>query len=80
MTREDTSPRLTVTLSNKTVNTVTELEAIAIVYNSLGNTIGFSRTILDNLGDKESRVISFNWPQPFGDTVARSEIVLRVLK
>jgi hypothetical protein len=79
VSREDTSPRLTATLTNKTVDIVRKIEAVAVVYNTDGNTIAFSRTIVENLGDKESRQINFNWPKPFGETVARSEIILRIL-
>lgn len=80
ITRLDSSPRLTTTVSNKTTNEVKSIEAVAIIYNEAGNTIAFSRTIVDSLGDKQSAIINFNWPRPFTDTYARTEIILRVLK
>lgn len=79
ITREDTAPRLVATLTNKTVNQIKNIEAVAIVYNKEGNTIAFSRTIIDSLSDKESRIINFNWPKPFEDVVARTEIILKIL-
>lgn len=79
LSREDTAPRLSATISNQTINLVKNIEAVAIVYDANGNTISFSRTILDSLGDHESKTLSFNWPKPFSTTVARTEIVLKIL-
>jgi hypothetical protein len=80
VSREDSSPRLSAVLSNTTINQIKNIEAVAIVYNALGNTIAFSRTIVDSINGKESQTINFNWPKPFADTYARTEIVLKVLK
>jgi hypothetical protein len=77
--REESSPRLSATLSNKTINLLKKIEAVGIVYDSAGNTLAFSRTILDSLGDHESKVINFNWPKPFSAASARTEIVLKIL-
>ena len=79
LAREDSAPRLTATLTNKTIKTIKNVEAVAVVYNAEGNTIAFSRTVLDVLGDKESKVINFNWPKPFSENPARTEIVLKIL-
>ena len=80
VTREDSAPRLTATLTNKSINQIKSIEAIAIIYNEAGNTIAFSRTIVNALAGREAREINFNWPKPFIDTYARTEIVLKVLK
>jgi len=80
VSREETAPRLSAVITNKTINIIKQIEAVAIIYNDLGNTIAFSRTVVDSLQDKESKNISFNWPKPFSETYARTEIVLRVLK
>lgn len=80
VSRDNTSPRLTFTLQNKTLKEIKQIEAIAIVYNADGNTVAFSKTIVDSLLGKESRDVSFNWPKPFTDTYARTEIVLKVIK
>jgi hypothetical protein len=79
LAREESSPRLSATLSNKTVNLIKKIEAVGIVYDATGNTLAFSRTILDSLGDRESKVINFNWPKPFLSPSARTEIVLKIL-
>jgi hypothetical protein len=80
ISREDTAPRLTTVINNSTIKPVKLIEAVGIIYNADGNTIAFSRTIIENLMDKESREINFNWPRPFSDPAARSEIVLKILK
>lgn len=78
--RAETAPRLSAVITNKTINPFNKIEAIAIIYNSLGNTMAFSRTVVDSLQGKESKNISFNWPKPFSEAYARTEVVLRVLK
>jgi hypothetical protein len=80
VSKEDTAPRLSAVLANKTINQINKIEAVGIVYNIDGNTIAFSRTIVDSLAGKASTNINFNWPKPFLDKYARAEIVLRILK
>lgn len=79
LTQVETAPRLSATLTNKTVNLIKNIEAVGIVYDVNGNTLNFSRTIIDNLGDKVKKSIYFNWPKPFALPAARTEIILRVL-
>jgi hypothetical protein len=78
--RADTAPRLSALITNKTTNQIKKIEAIGIVYNSAGNTIAFSRTIIDGIAGKGVETVNFNWPKPFTDTYARTEIILKVLK
>jgi hypothetical protein len=80
ISREDTAPRLTFNLTNKSVKIIQQIEAIGIVYNAQGNTVAFSRTIVDMLAGGEIRPVSFNWPKPFVESQARTEILLKVLK
>jgi len=80
VSREDTAPRLSALLTNKNSKEIKKIEAIGIVYNASGNTIAFSRTIIDSIPGKGSQDINFNWPKPFSETYARTEIVFKVLK
>ncbi len=85
ISRADTAPRLSALINNKTINPIKNIEAIGIIYNTEGNTSAFSRTIIDSIDGKEAKNISFNWPQPFEqngltNTLARTEIILKVLK
>lgn len=80
MLKIDTAPRLSFVITNKTIKQINKVEAIAIVYNLEGNTVAFSRTIIDALTPKESRSLSFNWPKPFEEAYSRTEIILKILK
>jgi hypothetical protein len=80
ITRESTSPRLTAVVTNKTISQIKNIEAVGIIYNAEGNTIAFSRTIIDSILGKGKREINFNWPKTFPEPYARTEIVLKVLK
>jgi hypothetical protein len=80
ITREDSSPRLSAVITNKTINEIKNIEAVGIVYNAEGNTIAFSRTIIQTIAGKDTKEINFNWPKPFPETYSRTEIVLKVLK
>ncbi len=85
LSRLDTAPRLTAVLTNKTIKEIKKVEAVAIVYNAMGNTMAFSRTIIDAIPGQGTQNIYFNWPKPFTldgqvETPARTEIVLKVLK
>jgi len=80
LSKTDSAPRLSALLSNKSVNQIKNIEAVAIIYNVEDNTIAFSRTIVDVLNSKDSVTINFNWPKPFIDAYARTEIILKVLK
>ena len=85
MSRLDSAPRLSAVVSNSTTRPVKNIEAVAVVYNDQGNTMAFSRTIIDAVAANGSQNINFNWPEPFtlaeqADTYARTEIILKVLK
>ena len=67
-------------LSNNTVNFFKKIELIAIVYDGKGLVKDFSRTIVDSLSDKESRLIDFNWFRNLGGNYSRSEIITKILE
>jgi hypothetical protein len=80
ISQEDTAPRLTFTLTNDTIKQIKDIEAVAIIYNAEGNTIAFSRTIIDAVNGRGSQLVNFNWPRPFSEAYSRSEILLKILK
>ncbi len=80
ISRAETAPRLSTIITNKSLNLIKQIEAIGIVYNTDDNTIAFSRTIIDDLAPREERNINFNWPRPFSEKQARTEIILKILK
>ena len=80
VSRADSAPRLSALISNTTTTPIKNIEGVGIVYDADGNTISFSRTIIDAVGGKGSQTINFNWPKPFSTAYARTEIILKVLK
>lgn len=80
VSREASAPRLTFILTNKNTQPVNKIEAVGIIYDTDGNTLAFSRTIVEGLFSREAREVSLNWPKPFGKPAARTEIVLKVLR
>lgn len=80
ISRADTAPRLSFVLTNNSTKQINNIEAIGIVYNNLGNTIAFSRTIVDSIQSGGSETVNFNWPKPFPESYTQTEIILKVLK
>lgn len=78
ISREESSPRIDATVGNKTLQTISQIEVIAIAYGSDGNALGFSRTFIDRLGKEETQDIAFTWSEPFKSKVEKIEIIPRV--
>lgn len=79
LTNEDTKPKLSVTMSNTTLNTLSNIEAIAILYDTDNNAIAFSRTKVDSIVADGNADIVFTWPEPFTEKVVRIDVVSKVL-
>jgi Mg-chelatase subunit ChlD len=58
-------PRVSAVLTNLSVKPVTNLEAVAIVYNKSGNAIGSSSTFVETIPKDQSAPIFFTWPKGF---------------
>lgn len=78
LTNESSSPRIDAVLQNESLLTVSNIEAVAIVYDTSDNAIASSRTIVQDLAAGASTPITFTWPTPFSSIVARKEILLRI--
>ncbi len=75
LTGEDKSPKLTATVRNRSLFTVPNVDVVAILYDSSGNSISSSRTFLDVLGPEELAQVTFTWPEAFTKKVVRTEII-----
>ncbi|MEI6528127.1 MAG: FxLYD domain-containing protein [bacterium] len=80
MLTADTRPRVEATVANTSIKEIKNVEAVAIVYDIEGNTLAFSRTIIDSLPANSSQQITYTWPKPLERDYATIEIVLRILK
>ncbi len=63
--REETSPRVDATIKNNSLDRVTSVELVALIFDATGNAIGASRTFVENLEKGESKQVVFTWPNPF---------------
>lgn len=72
--RESSSPRLQATINNKSVKAVSEIEVVAVVFNTKGNAIGSSRTFIKRLKGGEQTSVTFTWPRPFKEEISRVDI------
>ena len=72
--REDTTPHLEATIENRSVKNVANLPVVAIMYDTDGNAIAASRTVVDFLTKKSSLPLVFTWPEPFTKSISKKEI------
>lgn len=75
LSRINESPKLTAKVSNKTLNQYRGVEVVAILYDVEGNGFAASRTYVDRIGDKQTRDVSFTWPEVFTASTSRIEII-----
>lgn len=68
---KDTMPRLSAMLANRGLETVRDVEAVAVLYDGSGNAIAASRTVVESIGRDEMAPLIFTWPMPFPVPVAR---------
>jgi len=73
----DTSPKLQVVLSNESGFDLDNLEVAAILYNTKGNTIGFSKSFVESFPKNKKHKVFFTWLKPFGAEVTKIEILSR---
>lgn len=69
------SSSLTVKLTNEALLPYTNVYVFAILADSLGNTIGFSRTYIDEIAPESSAIAPFTWPVSHSGRVASIEIL-----
>ena len=61
----ETFPRIDATIENRSLQTQTGVEVVAIVYDGKDNAVGASRTFIDSLMRDEAQDVVFTWPLPF---------------
>jgi hypothetical protein len=72
---EDTSPKLFAKIENDSLFMIPDVKPVAILYDNLGNAIAVSSTYIELLKGKESKNISFTWPELFPYKVITKEII-----
>lgn len=75
LSRENANPLLSAEIENKGLNAYNRVPVIAILYDTAGNAVAASRTVLDSIEGQSSQPVVFTWPKPFGTIISEKEIV-----
>jgi len=70
-----TTPRVDAELYNTTVEPFTDISLVATLFDASGNAFASSRTLVQNVEPGEKKSITFTWPEPFADEIARIDII-----
>jgi Mg-chelatase subunit ChlD len=69
LTGADDRPRLTARIDNTTLESATDIEVIATIFDARGTPLTSSETFVDSLAGRGSQEITFTWPQPIAKTL-----------
>lgn len=73
---DETSSSLEVTLENRSLFPLEDVQVSVVLYDPSGNVIGFSQTFIDSIGSKNSREIApYTWPINRGGQVTTIEVI-----
>lgn len=75
----DSRSRVEALVTNESLKPVGKTEIVVVVYDSNGNAMAFSRTVIDSLSPGRQYPVVFTWPTQFDDTASRVEILHRIL-
>lgn len=73
-----TTPRLEATVGNLSLNTVSNLDFVALISDAEGNLFAASKTFIDTLTPGARDSIVFTWPRAFAKPAAQIRIIKRV--
>jgi len=69
-----TLPRLTADMRNTAVSDASNIEVVATIFDSNGNALTASQTVVDMLPARSTKEVTFTWPQPIAGTLRSCEI------
>jgi hypothetical protein len=76
---ENTTPvRFEAIILNSSFESISDIEAVAVLYNAEGNAIAVSRTVLDGIPAEDEITATFTW-NSLPERATRYEVILRVL-
>ena len=70
---ESISPKLFITLENPFVHVLNDVEVTALIYDTKGNAVAVSQTVVDEIPKDGESQAAFTWPQPFPSEVRTCE-------
>ncbi len=65
LSEEEEHPRIDALISNNSLQPLSNVEAVVVVFDGEGIAIGASRTFIDYLAKDETAPIIYTWPEPF---------------
>jgi hypothetical protein len=78
LSNQDSAPKLSARVKNESFIAFEDIPVVAVLYNKEDNAIAASSTYIDDLNQGDSDQVFYSWPEPFGDTVSRIEIIPRI--
>lgn len=75
---EGAEPRLGATVRNENLETLEDIEFVAVLSDAEGNAVAASRTVLTDIPGGSDTPIVFTWPAPFSAKVAVIEIIQKL--
>jgi len=69
------SPSLSARMVNDSIHDLPPFDVITILYNTNNIAINASKTHREGLASNENTALLFTWPEPFGDVVAKQDIL-----
>lgn len=75
----DESPRLEATLYNSALSDSRDVEAVATIFDSMGNPLTASRTVIPLFEARTEKQVVFTWPEPIAKTIRSCEVPTDVM-
>ncbi|MBX2866605.1 VWA domain-containing protein [Candidatus Kaiserbacteria bacterium] len=69
-----TLPRLTASMQNTGVSDASNVEVVATIFDSKGNALTASQTVVEALPARGTETVTFTWPNPIAGTLRSCEI------
>ena len=74
----DTEPRIEALVENKSLNEAKDVEVVAVVFDTAGNAMAVSQTLVQQLRGQTKVPIFFTWPLSFNNQAGRLDVIPRV--
>lgn len=80
LSNEEEKPRIDATLVNNGVDPYSDVPVVVTVFDTEGNAIASSRTIVKFIDGRSSTPLVFTWPNPYESPVAEIDIIPSIKK
>ena len=79
LSKQESSPRLEAIAENLSLNSVANVDLVALISDAQGNIFAASKTFLDTLPANGVAPVVFTWPRPFNTPAVDIDIIVSVL-